>query len=134
MLRKTVLKNGCGLGNCYVVENNSPTYFDWELAFTIVNIKQNLYGCQKEQTVLWRNPKLLQTDSGFSIGGNNFLRLDLFKALFLVYCLVVVIMWNFFSLDFVCYIAFWVILKLVLCFLKNLEKIFSKLKLKVGLF
>jgi len=28
----------------------------------------------------------------FSIGGNNFLRLDLFKALFLVYCLVVVIM------------------------------------------
>jgi len=32
----------------------------------------------------------------FSIGGNNFLRFDLFEALFLVYCLVVVIMRNFF--------------------------------------
>lgn len=32
----------------------------------------------------------------FSIGGNNFLRFDLFEVFFLVYCLVVVIMRNFF--------------------------------------
>ena len=98
MLRITVLKNGCGLGNCYVVENKSPSYFGWTLTFTIFYFDQNLYGCQKEQTFLWKNPKLLQTDSRFLNDGNNSLRFDLFEALFLVYFQVVVIMWNFFSL------------------------------------
>jgi hypothetical protein len=44
---------------------NSPTYFGSELAFTIFDFEQNLYGCQRDQTVLWRTPKLLQADSGF---------------------------------------------------------------------